>query len=363
MKFWRGYLVAAILLACSWALEKFAQAHTVLVDMVYPYVSRMSQNFLAQWCGGVPFCLWQALLLAGVGLVIATLVLLIVFKWNPIRWLGWVCTVVAALVLLNTILFGLNEYSGPLAEDIRLEQTVPTTNELENAAIYYRDQANTLAEQMVRDEKGNVIFGTFEVLAQQAVDGFEALVYDRSLSVFAGCMEPVKKLGWEKYFANRGITGVTVGLTGEAAVNPQTPVVLQPFAMCQQMACRSSITDEADNNFAAYIACMNNENLQFQYSGALMAYRYCLKALEALDGVTGNGAAVRVAAGASEDVNQDLRVCDAFYGNGKQAESEAYNLLASWHIQEIVLPSLIEEEDTFDPMDKTQVDLSEHPDA
>lgn len=363
MKFWRGYLVAAILLVCSWALEQFAKAHTTLVDMIYPYVSRMSQNFLAEWCADVPFCLWQALLLAAAGLVVAIVVLVVVFKWNPVRWLGWISAGVAAVILLNTVLFGLNQYSGPLSEDIRLEQTVPTINELESAAIYYRDQANTLSQQVQRDMSGDVAFDSFETLAQQAVEGFETLVYDRSLSVFAGSMVPVKKLGWEKYFTARGITGVTVGLTGEAAVNPGTPAVLQPFAMCMEMAHRTSIAAEADAGFAAYMACLNNTDLQFQYSGALMGYRYCLKALEALDSVTGNGAAARVAAEESDGLQQDLRRCDEFYGDGESAESEVYNLLASWHIQEIVLPSLVEEEDVFDPMDKSQVDLSDHPDA
>ena len=30
----------------------------------------------------------------------------------------------------------------------------------------------------------------------------------------------------------------------------------------------------------------------------------------------------------------------------------------SWHIQEILLPSLAVEENPFDPLDKTQVDLT-----
>lgn len=362
MKYWRGYLTAAILLACNWALQEFAKAHTVLVDMIYPYVSRMSQNFLAQWSSGVSFCLWQALLLVLLVLAVTSVVLMIVFKWNPIRWFGWICTAVAILVFLNTCLFGLNRFSGPLSEDIRLEETSPTTEELEAATAYYLEQANALSEQLTRTG-GDVVFGEFDALAQQAVDGFEVLVYDKSLSVFAGPMEPVKKLVWADLFTSRGMTGITVGLTGEAAVNPQTPQVLLPFAMCREMARRASITVESDASFAAYMACMNNADLQFQYSGALLGYRYCLKALQVLDGVTGVGAAARVAEKESAGVRHDLQICDAFYGDGEMPDAQTYNLLTSWHIQEVVLPTLIEEEDPFDPMDKSQVDLSDHPDV
>ncbi len=362
MKYWRGYLTAAILLACGWALTAFAKGHTVLVDMIYPYVSRMSMTFLADWSGGVSFCLWQALLFVAITLVAVSAVLMLIFKWNPIQWGGWVCTAAAVLVFLHICLYGLNQHSGPLSEDIRLEETPYDIVELENAAIYYRDQANALCQQVQRDGNG-VVFADFDTLAQQASNGFEVLVYDQSLSVFAGPMGPVKKLGWEKSYTRRGITGVTFGLTGEAAVNPRTPAVLQPFAMCREMAHQASITIERDAAFAAYLACMNNEDVQFQYSGALMGYRYCLLALEALDAVSGTGAVTRIRAEESAQVQYDLMVCNDFLGDREREGDTVYDLLVSWHIQEIVLPALVEEESPFNPMDKTQVDLSDHPDA
>ena len=363
MKYWRGYLVAAILAACSWALNSFARAQSVLMDMVYPYVTRMAQSFLVDWSSGVEFCVWQMLLLAMIALIITSAILMIIFKWNPIRWGGWVCTAVAVVVFLNTILYGLNQYSGPLSEDVRLEETDYTITELENAAAYYRDQANILADVVSRDNSGNVQFADFDALAKQAADGFESLVYEQSLSVFAGATAPVKKLGWAGSFTSRGITGVMVGLTGEAAVNPQTPAVMMPFAMCREMAHRASIAIEKDASFGAYLACMANEDVSFRYSGALMAYRYCLKALEELDLVTGAGAADRVAELANANVTWDVAVCDSFFGEKKQDDADACDLLTSWHIQQIVLPSLLEEEQTFDPMDKSQVDLSDHPNA
>lgn len=362
MKYWIGYLTAGILLACGWALEAFAKGHAVLVDMIYPYVARMAQTFLADWSSGVSFCLWQALLFAAVTLVAVSAALMILFKWNPIRWGGWVCAAAAVVIFLNICLYGLNQYSGPLSEDIRLEETPYDITELENAAVYYRDQANALSQQVQRKD-GEVETGSFESLATQAVDGFEVLVYDQSLSVFAGSMTPVKKLGWAKGYTARGVTGVTVGLTGEAAVNPNVPGVLLPFAMCREMARRSSIAVERDAAFAGYLACMNNEDVLFQYSGALMGYRYCLKALEALDAVSGSGAAERIREAESIALGRDLKQCDEFFGDREREDAKAYDLLTSWHIQEVVLPALVEEETPFNPMDKTQVDLSDHPDA
>ena len=363
MKYWRGYLTAGILLACTWALREFAKAHSVLVDMIYPYVTRMAQIFLSGWSSGVDFCVWQMLLLALIGLILTSAVLMIILKWNPIRWGGWVCAVVAAVVFLNTGLYSLNQFSGPLSEDIRLKETDYNIVELENAAAYYRDQANALADQLPRDAKGDVVFADFKTLSVQAAKGFEELVYEESLSVFAGPMEPVKKLGWAGRYTANGVTGVTVGLTGEAAVNPQTPPVILPFAMCREMSRRASIAIERDASFAACLACRKNADSQFQYSGLLMSYRYCLKALEELDAVTGDGAAARVIDGESASLKRDLEICDRFYGDNVMKDAKACDLLVSWHIQEIVLPSQVEEEVGFNPLDKSQVDLSDNPNA
>ena len=86
-----------------------------------------------------------------------------------------------------------------------------------------------------------------------------------------------------------------------------------------------------------------------------MSYRYCLQVLLRLDAVTGNGAAERVMAEQTEGVTQDLQLCDAFYGDKESAAASACDLLVSWHIEEIVLPAQLVEQDKFNPLDKNQV--------
>ena len=91
-------------------------------------------------------------------------------------------------------MFGLNQYAGSLAEDIRLEETDYTIAELEMATAYYRDQANEFSQQVQRDSQGNVDFADFETLAANAGKGFEIPTYEHHYPVFAGSRLPVKKL-------------------------------------------------------------------------------------------------------------------------------------------------------------------------
>ena len=64
MKYWFGYLTAAIFGAITWVLMRFGERFSTLVDMVYPYVIRTSESILAQWASGVDFPIWQLLAVA-----------------------------------------------------------------------------------------------------------------------------------------------------------------------------------------------------------------------------------------------------------------------------------------------------------
>ena len=78
MKYWRGFICAALFLVLTWALTTFAQAHTALIDMIYPYSARLIQTFLADWTAGVSFCLWQLIVVVLVVVALASIVAMIV---------------------------------------------------------------------------------------------------------------------------------------------------------------------------------------------------------------------------------------------------------------------------------------------
>lgn len=383
MKYWSGYLTAAILGAISWALMQMAKKFTTLVDMIYPYVTRTLQGILAGWSGSVDFVVWQTVAMAALVILIATVVLMIVMRWNPVRWAGWVLAACSFVYLLHTLVFGLNYYAGDLADDIRMEKRPYTLEELADAATYYRDMANLLSDQIPRDGSGNPAFSDFETMAAQAADGFHTMVYEYSYPVFAGDTSPVKKLGWANFYSSAGITGVTMGITGEAAVNPQIPVVSMPFTMCHEMAHRMSIATERDANFAAFLASMANESIQYRYSAYFMAYRYCINSLLSVNTNEAAGAAARISGGNSPQLQHDIDSYNQFFrtkrsdvatsvattandtylkasGDEKGVASygEVTDLLVNWHYKTVILPTITEKENRFDPLDEKAVDLS-----
>ena len=383
MKYWFGYLTAAIIACLTWVLMQFGQRFSTLVDMVYPYVIRTFQDILAGWSGSVDFLLWQLLAVALAVVILASLVAVIAAKKSIIAWGGWVLSACSLVYLLHTMVWGLNYYTGPLSEDLRMEMGQYTLEELAEATEYYRDRANILAQQVDRSG-GALVYPEFGELADRAYMGFQRLVYDRSYPVFAGSTLPVKQLGWADMYTSMGITGVTFGLTGEAAVNPQIPDVLLPFTMCHEMAHRMCIASERDANFAAFLACSVHPDVEFEYSAYFMAFRYCFNALASVKTVDAAQFTAQLREGIDPQLQQDLNDYAAFFRENQDAAatelantandtylktsgeksgiksySEVCDLLVNWHIQEVVLPSITVEESHFDPFDETQVDISD----
>lgn len=384
MKYWRGYIVAAALALLTWGLTQFAAAHGALVDMVYPYASRLIQDVLAEWTAGVSVCLWQVLAIMLVVLLLASIVAMVLLKWNVIQWLGWVLSGVAFLWCLHTGLYGLNQYSSPLAEDIRLNMVVTgdSVTPLVEATTYFRDKANELADKLERDDAGNLNAPAFQESAEQAADGFHRLVFEKSLSVFAGVTTPVKELGWKEMYTSMGIAGVTMPFTGEAAVNPDLPAISLPFTICHEMAHRMCIAPERDANLAAFMATTANSDLLYQYSGYFMAFRYCYNSLASLSTSTAVNAANQIYSGINENLRRDLEdywaYCEEFIDDGASdfansvnetyiqasgdesgvnSYGEVTDLLLSWYWQEIYLPAHVEDEEdnSFDPFDEGYV--------
>ena len=384
MKYWFGYLTAAIIGAITWVLMQFGQQFSTLVDMVYPYVIRTLQDILAGWSGTVDFLLWQLLAVALAVVVLASLVAVLATKKSVIAWGGWVLSACALVYLLHTAVWGLNYYAGPLSEDLRMEVSQYTIDELAEATEYYRDRANILSQQVKRDGNGNVAYPEFEKMADRAYMGFQRLVYDRSYPVFAGSTLPVKKLGWADMYTSMGITGVTFGMTGEAAVNPQIPQVLLPFTMAHEMAHRMCIASERDANFAAFLACSVHPDVEFEYSAYFMAFRYCYNALASVKTVSAAEYTASLREGIGDLLRRDVNAYADFFEknqdaaatelantandtylktSGEKSGIKSYNevcdLLVNWHIQEVVLPSITVEESPFDPYDETQVDITD----
>ena len=374
MKKYMGYILAVISFGIYLGVTALAKRYGQLLDTFYPYITRWGQKVLAAISSVFPFTLWQALAVVLVLVLLGTLGWVIWKKKSIIRWLGWVLAIVSFGWTAHTGIYGLNFYASALSQDIRLEGRELTQEDLENALIYFRDQANALALELPRDESGNLLYDDFDVLGRNAGNGYQNLTR-QGYAVFAGSTAPVKKLSWGRIYSAMGICGVSMALTGEASVNPLIPNMSIPFVMCHEMAHRMCISLEDDANFAAFLACEANEDPQFQYSAYYMAYRYCYNALAKAD----VNALSRIHADVNDLFRRDLKFYDAYFAkekkdtatkvastvnnayiqaSGDKKGTASYGMVATqlvnWYLQET---QLAQQENTskFDPFDKDYI--------
>ncbi len=368
----RGILVAAVFALLTLILVWVADQFDILMGMAYPFMSKTALELVGAWTSRFTFNLWQVAIAVYGVVVLATLGLAILFRWNLLRWLGAVLVPVSIAIFLNTGLWGLNYYTKPIGEGMKLEVSEYTVSDLKEAAIYYRDQAVALADLVPRDENGNLQVGDLAQLNAVTAQSYDDLVW--KYSIFAGSRGPIKELGWSEMLSRFGIDGVTVGLTGEAAINLNQSSATLPFKMCREMAKLLAFAREDEANFAAYLACEHSRDIAFRYSGYLNAFQYCSNALydtsksawrEVWDGVSDtiyhdvNDINAYVAATEGETKVQIQAVYDEMLKALNEEKSidaygEVTDLLVAWYIDQY-RPVEEVEENAFDPTDYDQV--------
>lgn len=323
MKNLRGILVAAIFLGLTALLKRLAVKYGLLMHVAYPFFSKTVQEILGSVTSGTAMCVWQVLLAVAIAAAVVSFALMILFRWNFFRWLGCILAPVSVCVFLFTALWGLNYYNEPITTGMKLPVPDYTVEELKNATRFYRQKADELSAQVPRDADGNVALGQWDQMNQTLSQAYDNLVMD--YSIFSGSRGPVKQLGWSDLFSRMGTTGVTVGLTGEAAVNMNAYSAMIPFLMCHETAHLLAIANEKEANFAAFLACQASEDPLFQYSGYLNAYLYCSNALYVAD----SDAWTDIRAAASEQVRYDLKanqeVAEQYKGKLNDQAQTAYD--------------------------------------
>ena len=344
-------ILSAILLVLTGLAAAFARFLPESVFRFYPDWSRTAIRAIASVTGKLPFSLWEVLVVLAALWFLYSLIRVLRQKKSFLRWLSGVLLFFSAALAIFVGLWGLGHFGPSVSERMALPVRKYTKEELFSATSYYADQLTSLSDSVSRDSRGLTYFADFKTLSARAASGYAAL--GTQYDLFAGELSPVKKILSWPLFSRFGTTGIFVCFTGESCVNPDTYEVWIPFTMCHELAHQLTVTAEDDANFCAYLACMENENVQFRYSGAFAAYIYCHNALTKIDptaaadlwwtlpdGVRADAAAANAHYAQYEGKVQQAaqKVNDAYLKafdepSGVQSYGEVTDLLIAWYLQ------------------------------
>lgn len=252
-------------------------------EVFFPGYRNFSKAFmkgLAWITSFVPFALWDIGEVLLILLLIVSFIRMIIKKQPFFRWFSAVFLIISLMLTEVVGCWMLNHYAPPLSEELGLEKQKSSEIDLYAAAEYYLLTANAYASLVPRGENGALLRQDPKELGQIAGKSYEKL--SESYPVFDGSTAPVKYLTvLSDFLLYRGNSGEFMPLTGEATVPKNDFIADLPFSMCHEAAHRLSVAGEDEANFAAFLACISNDDPRFVYSGYFMAYVYCSNRLSA----------------------------------------------------------------------------------
>lgn len=162
---------------------------------------------------------------------------------------------------------GKEEASGYTQAD---EERGYTLEELLWVRDYVVVKCNGLAEQMERDEQGNVVYdGDMEAVAVQCMQDL-----GEEYSQLAGFYPKPKKMYFSEFLSQQYMQGYFFPFSMEANYNQIMNLTNKPATMCHELAHLKGFLQEDEANFIGYLACIQSEDPFFQYSGYLSVLNY-----------------------------------------------------------------------------------------
>lgn len=272
-------LAAGGLTMLAGVVEGFAEWYA---ETVYPV-----QVFLtAHLTGWIPFSLSETgLYLLVLGMVVTAVRAGVRGKKSGnygqevLRWSSGLFLTAAILFFLYVVNCGVNYHRSSFSEKEGLYPKRYSAEELGEVCNWLTEEVNARADEVNRDARGLLVLeGQTEAQAVQAMKGLA-----KRYESMKGEYPPPKKLMVSELLSYQSLTGVYSPFTVEANYNGDMTAYNIPFTMCHELSHLRGFMQEEEANFIAFLACREAEQVEFQYSGYLMAWLYSANALYRAD--------------------------------------------------------------------------------
>ena len=145
-----------------------------------------------------------------------------------------------------------------------------SVEELALVRDYVVEQCNALAEEMERDEAGNIVYGSD--IRRRGIAEMKRL--GEAYPLLSGYYPTPKGLVFSGFFSQQYIMGYYFPFSMEANYNRVMYIANVPVTICHELSHVKGFLYEDDANFIGYLACITSEEPFFRYSGYLSVLDY-----------------------------------------------------------------------------------------
>jgi hypothetical protein len=181
---------------------------------------------------------------------------------------------ISAFIFLNMIDLGVNSFRSDFATLTGLKVENSSEKKLIELCDNFKDKLNELDGKIKKDENGFL-----KVDKNVKEDGINNM---KSLGEIYPCLQGFyphpKPYIFSKLMSYQLLEGETT-FTIEANYNNEMPEWNIPSTICHELSHIRGFNNEDEANYISFLACIKSKNYEYQYSGYLMAYSYCMNDL------------------------------------------------------------------------------------
>jgi hypothetical protein len=258
-------------------------------------------------------------------LVVSVIVLIIkIKKGGFIKQLVNVLAYASTLYILFMLLWGFNYNRSSFDKIAGLKLEKSNKQELYALCESLIDRANALRVKVDENSQGVMtISGGYRDVFERAYKGYDAA--SRLYPELSGKYGAPKKILLSEKMSYTGITGIYMPYTGEANVNVNMTDYMLPCTAAHEMAHQRGFAREDEANYIAYIACTMHPDVDFQYSGVMLAVVYSMNALAESDMNMYKQLAVKYSPGVRKDLVNDADFWQKYKGKVEEVANNVNN--------------------------------------
>ena len=282
----RRITVSALLLVLSAGLMVLSVQAPDFAEWYSQNIYPVLVSAIGRLTGLLPFSLAEICLYLLLGALILSLICLcigIARKGEAGRrlfaWFSCAVLAVSILAFLYTAGCGVNYHRKTFSSEEGIIASDYTAEELQEICIRLTEEVNSRAGKVSRDSDGVMILTAPE--GERAVEAMEKLA--EAFPSLKGYYPMPKKVAVSEILSYQGLTGVYSPFTIEANYNGDMTPYNIPFTACHELSHLRGFMEEKEANFIAFLACIGSDRTDFQYSGYLSGWTYCMNALYRAD--------------------------------------------------------------------------------
>ena len=246
--------------------------------------------------------------------------------------LGWFSNLLLAagvLFLLYVVNCGINYHRTSFSESSGIKAEEYSVSELKEVCGWLTERVNTLSGSVTRDDEGimRLTGGNKGEVRSRAVEAMQSL--GETYPELSGYYPEPKGLLAPWILSVQQLSGIYSPFTIEANYNSGMVDYNIPFTACHELSHLKSFMQEQEANFIAFLASTSYEDPEFQYSGYLLGWIYCMNVLHDADYDSWQ----EIRDTFSDGAEMDLRENNAFWARYDGAVAEVADQVNDRYLQ------------------------------